>query len=258
MTNEKNKIKEDGTENVWNELLGHDIMSIVEGETKGRHILKFTAKWCVPCKELTEILEKAKLWDTHKDVKWHYIDIDEEENKEITANLGIEGVPFMAAIEDGDVLGVLGGMSEDAAVKLDRILSGKCGACGAYAPKETTEKVSLEDLVRGVRHVASSMDMFRVQKDFKEHHELEEDEELPSLDCDVEIVGAYGNEGHLQVVVWVSRYGWEGDLDDGKVYEYLEDHVYEMLCGKVPGLERYQDVELNIWADGMDGNISPQ
>lgn len=54
-------------------------------------VLKFSASWCVPCKQLSAML--AAMGETVEEV-----DIDE--NEELVAKYGIRGVPTMVMLDE--------------------------------------------------------------------------------------------------------------------------------------------------------------
>lgn len=65
-------------------------------------ILKFSAEWCVPCKQLSKLLEKLDIDVIEKD-------IDLEENQDLLTKYKIRSVPTLVAVKDDIVEGVLGG-----------------------------------------------------------------------------------------------------------------------------------------------------
>ncbi len=66
-------------------------------------ILKFSASWCAPCKQLSKILV-----DINTDVPIEELDV--EENQELAIHYGIRNVPVLVAIEDGKEVARLVGM----------------------------------------------------------------------------------------------------------------------------------------------------
>ena len=60
---------------------------------EGRFILKFSAKWCSPCKTLTNILNNSTL-------TLPIIDIDIDENPEQAQQYNVRGVPTMILIDN--------------------------------------------------------------------------------------------------------------------------------------------------------------
>lgn len=57
-------------------------------------VIRFSAQWCQPCKQLAKILEAEGL-----DVP--YLDIDEETTKPLIAKYGVRSVPTIV-IDSGD------------------------------------------------------------------------------------------------------------------------------------------------------------
>ena len=60
-----------------------------------KQLLKFSASWCQPCKQLSGVFKHVDL----KEVELKEIDI--EEDSELATQYGIRGVPTMVLLEDG-------------------------------------------------------------------------------------------------------------------------------------------------------------
>ena len=59
-----------------------------------KQLLKFSASWCQPCKQLSGVFKYVDL----KDVELKEVDI--EENSELAQQYGIRSVPTMVLLED--------------------------------------------------------------------------------------------------------------------------------------------------------------
>ena len=64
-----------------------------------RHLLKFSAEWCGPCKMLAGSFKHVNM----KDVELKEIDVDQD--LETTKQYGIRGVPTLILLEDGKEIG---------------------------------------------------------------------------------------------------------------------------------------------------------
>lgn len=68
--------------------------------SQGKHIIKFSASWCNPCKTYAPIFEETV--PEFDDVEAHSVDIDEE--SDLTRMYGIRGVPTTLLIKDGQIV----------------------------------------------------------------------------------------------------------------------------------------------------------
>ena len=60
-------------------------------------VKKFSASWCQPCKVLTPIMQQVK-----SEVSGvHFMDIDVDDNSEITTKYGVRSVPTVVIEKDG-------------------------------------------------------------------------------------------------------------------------------------------------------------
>ena len=62
-------------------------------------VLKFSASWCGPCKELTKTLEGVE------GIK----NIDVNENMELSAQYGVRNIPLLVFLKQGKELGRISG-----------------------------------------------------------------------------------------------------------------------------------------------------
>lgn len=74
-------------------------MTYEEITTADKAVLRFTAKWCPPCKALAPIFDEVAA--ENPDVKTFVIDTDE--HPEIASKFGIRGIPTCMRIENGSV-----------------------------------------------------------------------------------------------------------------------------------------------------------
>ncbi len=72
-------------------------------------VLDFWATWCGPCKSFSPIFDKVSTSNTG--VKFVKINVDEE--KELAAQFGIRGIPYIALFNEGEqVAAKTGAMNE--------------------------------------------------------------------------------------------------------------------------------------------------
>lgn len=74
-------------------------MTYEEITTTDKAVLRFTAKWCPPCKALAPIFDEVAA--EHPDMKTFVVDVDTY--PEIAAKFGIKGIPTCMRIENGSV-----------------------------------------------------------------------------------------------------------------------------------------------------------
>jgi len=65
-------------------------------------VLVFGAEWCGPCHMLHRLLEKVIPQYEGKKIKFLYVSIDEEVNKEISTAFSIRNIPTMIYIAGGE------------------------------------------------------------------------------------------------------------------------------------------------------------
>ncbi len=74
-------------------------MTYEEITSAPKAVLRFTAKWCGPCKSLEPIFNEVAA--EHPDMKTYVIDVDTYQD--IAAKFGIKGIPTLMRIESGSV-----------------------------------------------------------------------------------------------------------------------------------------------------------
>lgn len=75
-------------------------------------LLGCTAPWCVPCKQMTKILQEIA--NEQEEVKIAKIDI--EESPQIAAELGVLNIPVLVFFKDGQPVDRLAGIKSKKAV----------------------------------------------------------------------------------------------------------------------------------------------
>lgn len=73
-------------------------------------ILDFWAKWCIPCKEMTTILDKILL--KHKD-KMLLIKVNTDEFKQFSDHVGVKSIPYLWIFAKNEVKKIKGKPSEE-------------------------------------------------------------------------------------------------------------------------------------------------
>jgi thioredoxin 1 len=68
--------------------------------SNGKHVVKFSATWCGPCKAYAPIFEEAT--EGVSGVAFHKLDADD--HSDILAKYGVRGVPTTLFIKDGEVI----------------------------------------------------------------------------------------------------------------------------------------------------------
>jgi len=71
-------------------------------------LVKFTADWCQPCKQMTQILE-----DLTPELGDHvsFVEVDIEANPTLANNFGVRGLPTLMLFKSGRVLANMNGLS---------------------------------------------------------------------------------------------------------------------------------------------------
>jgi len=88
-----------------------DKMYTMDDFSSGRHVIKFFAKWCGPCRMYEPVFNKIA--ERFKDkAEFHSIDI-EEEGKELANELQIRTVPITFIIDNGEIKDLIPGIDGD-------------------------------------------------------------------------------------------------------------------------------------------------
>ncbi|CAM9342352.1 unnamed protein product [Pylaiella littoralis] len=72
-------------------------------------VVDFHASWCGPCKRIAPFL--VKLSETHKD-SVVFVKVDVDENSESAEKYGIEAMPTLKFIKNGEVVGTITGADQ--------------------------------------------------------------------------------------------------------------------------------------------------
>jgi len=82
-------------------------MKVIKGNefdaaiSSGTVLVDFYAEWCVPCQQLSPVLEELSNQYSEK-VEFTKVDIDE--NPELVERFGIMGVPTVIVFKDGEIV----------------------------------------------------------------------------------------------------------------------------------------------------------
>jgi len=78
-------------------------------------IIKFGAEWCGPCKAMKPHIEQFKGMIAESDIEVLDLDVDKEENVELSNQYGVRSIPHTVFIKDGETVKTVTGLktSED-------------------------------------------------------------------------------------------------------------------------------------------------
>ena len=76
-----------------------------------KKIIRFTASWCQPCKQMSRTLESI-----NSNLPIDVVDIDEQSNTAI--EYGIRSVPTLVMVEDGNVVKKMVGLKSAEEIKV--------------------------------------------------------------------------------------------------------------------------------------------
>ena len=74
-------------------------------------VLKFTAKWCGPCKLLDKIIIEKK--ESYPNVKFISVDVDIDDYQELSNHYNITAMPTMIFVKNGIELGSIVGVKDN-------------------------------------------------------------------------------------------------------------------------------------------------
>lgn len=83
--------------------------------TKGLHLVDFWAEWCGPCRMQTPILEELSQEYSEEVIKISKVNVDSE--SELAARFGIQSIPTMLVIKNGEIVNRLVGVRMKEALK---------------------------------------------------------------------------------------------------------------------------------------------
>lgn len=84
-------------------------------------LVKFGAPWCGPCKQIAPLLEQAA--ESHGDVAFAEVNIDDDASRLLTSKFGIRGVPTLVILKgsaDNEIarkVGAIGASQLDAFIE---------------------------------------------------------------------------------------------------------------------------------------------
>jgi thiol-disulfide isomerase/thioredoxin len=70
-------------------------------------VLYFTASWCGPCQQIKPIYKKCL--ETHQNISFHMIDVDDSKNKTLLDTYGIESMPTFIFLHNNRIVGKING-----------------------------------------------------------------------------------------------------------------------------------------------------
>ena len=77
-------------------------------DAEKKHLLKFGAEWCGPCKMLEQTLKRLD-GNKVKDVLFGEVSIDSDETEDLAAEYNVKNIPVLIAFEKNEELGRLVG-----------------------------------------------------------------------------------------------------------------------------------------------------
>jgi thioredoxin 1 len=75
-------------------------------------IIKFTASWCYPCKQMSEVLKNVVM---PEDVIFKEIDVDT--NPGLAESYDVRNIPMLIKIKNGEIIDSIQGMSNITKIK---------------------------------------------------------------------------------------------------------------------------------------------
>ncbi|RZI47272.1 thioredoxin [Rickettsiales endosymbiont of Peranema trichophorum] len=98
-------------------MIGHvtdDAFDQVVGQSKGYVLVHFWAAWCVPCRELSEVLEKVDEKMAHR---LQILKINMSTEMQMATKLGVRGMPTMVLFKDGQYVKMKPGVMDQKSVE---------------------------------------------------------------------------------------------------------------------------------------------
>ena len=124
---------------------------VLDASSKVPVLLDVWAEWCEPCKALTPILEK--LVEQYAG-RFILAKLNADEQQELAAQLGVQSLPTLKLIVDGQIGGELSGLQPESAIRelLDKFVEEE----GATEPSD--------DLAEDIRRAIDARDTDRAQQ----------------------------------------------------------------------------------------------
>ena len=141
-----------------------NFQAIVQGSITTPTILKFSADWCGPCKQLAPLVEKAVI---EADGRLILANVDADEERDIAAMLKVTSLPAVFALHGGQIVDhFLGAKSQAELVPFFDNLLQLAGSSGANASADDDSKEAA--LARATEMLISSGDIDKAAVAFKE------------------------------------------------------------------------------------------
>lgn len=90
------------------------LQKVLDSSTGELLVFDLYADWCTPCKVLSPTLEKIALSETNR-VKFYKINVDE--NPQIAAAFGVEGIPYVVFVKNKAAVSALTGVQPEEAYR---------------------------------------------------------------------------------------------------------------------------------------------
>jgi len=70
-------------------------------------VLYFTASWCGPCQQIKPVYNKCV--ETHQNISFYIVDVDDSKNKILLDTYGIESMPTFIFLHSNRIVGKVNG-----------------------------------------------------------------------------------------------------------------------------------------------------